>query len=328
MTSQAPLLVTGAAGFVGSAFVASCAKRGIPVVSVDRASYFAERTEHRGIDYGRIVDRDELFDWLGREKPRLSGIVHLGACANTMETDEAYLKRNNVEYSQMLWAHASDALVPFVYASSAATYGDGALGYDDDESLIPRLEPLNLYGRSKLLFDIWALGQEKRGVKLPAWAGFKFFNVYGPGERHKKGMASVVLHAYDQIRATGRMRLFRSHRSGIADGEQKRDFIWVGDVVNVLHFALEKPLARGIYNLGTGQARSFLDLARATLTGMGHAQADACIDFIDTPEAIRDKYQYFTQAEMARLRAQGYSAPFTSLEAGIAQYLEALRGQA
>ena len=321
-SQNAPLLVTGAAGFVGSAFVASCAARGQSVISVDRAAYFTERTEHRGIPFGRIVDRDELFNWLETERPALSGIVHLGACANTMETDEAFLRRNNVEYSQKLWTHAAKTRIPFVYASSAATYGDGAEGYDDDESAISRLKPLNLYGWSKQHFDVWALEQEKQGSKPPAWSGFKFFNVYGLGERHKKGMASVVLHAYDQIQATSRMKLFRSHKAGIADGEQKRDFIWVGDVISVLHFALTRPLSRGLYNLGSGQARSFLDLSRAVFRSLGRTEA---IDFIDTPIAIRDKYQYFTQARMDRLRAQGYTTPFTPLEDGISQYLKTLQ---
>lgn len=319
---SAPLLVTGAAGFIGARFVDSCAAKGIPVISVDREAYFTERTEHRGIDFGRIVDLDQLFAWLESEKPALSGIVHMGACSNTMETDEGFLLRNNVEYSQKLWSHATKAQLPFVYASSAATYGDGSLGYDDDESLMPRLVPLNLYGRSKQLFDIWALQQEKRGSKPSVWSGFKFFNVYGPGERHKKGGgSSVVLNAFDEIQATGRVKLFRSHRPDIAHGEQKRDFVWVGDVVSALHFALQKPIARGIYNLGTGQARSFLDLARATLRGLGRENADSYIDFVDTPLAIRDKYQYFTEAKMSRLRAEGFAAPFTSLEVGIGQYL-------
>jgi ADP-L-glycero-D-manno-heptose 6-epimerase len=295
------------------------------VISVDREAYFTERTEHRGVAFGRIVDLDQLFDWLAREKPALSGIVHMGACSNTMETDEGFLLRNNVEYSQKLWNHATESKIPFVYASSAATYGDGAQGYDDDESLIPRLVPLNLYGRSKQLFDIWALQQEQRGAQPPVWSGFKFFNVYGPGERHKKGGgSSVVMNAFDEIQATGRTKLFRSHRSGIADGEQKRDFVWVGDVIDALHFALEKPIARGIYNLGSGEARSFLDLARATLRGLGHENPDSLIDFIDTPPAIRDKYQYFTEARMSRLSAQGFNRPFTSLEAGIGKYLKHL----
>lgn len=317
-----PLLVTGAAGFIGAAFVADCNRRGVPVISIDRASYFESRTEHAGTDFGQIVDRDELFDWLEREQPALAGVVHLGACSNTMETDEEYLRRVNVEYSQKLWRYCQERKLTFVYASSAATYGDGADGYADDESRVGALQPLNLYGRSKQLFDLWVLEQERAGTQPPAWSGFKFFNVYGPGERHKGKMASVVLHAYDQIQSKGGMQLFKSHKAGIADGEQKRDFISVVDVVAVLRFALEKPIRRGIYNLGTGEARSFLDLARAVFKAMGRAEK---IDFVPTPEAIRDKYQYFTQATMERLRVQGYTAQFLSLESGVADYLQKLK---
>lgn len=320
------ILVTGAAGFVGTRFVASCNERGIPVISVDREAYFRDRTEHAGVSYGTIVDRDRLLEPLARgELPQgvssLRAIVHLGACANTMETDLAYLERTNVEYSKALWNHAAARGIPFVYASSAATYGDGAQGYEDDESRISSLRALNAYGDSKLRFDLWALAEDRAGRRPPSWSGFKFFNVYGFGERHKGPMASVVLHGFDQIREQGRIRLFRSHRAGIADGEQKRDFIYVDDVVNVLHFALEKPLARGIYNLGSGQARSFLDLARAVFAALGRPEK---IEFIDTPEAIRDKYQYFTQATMKRLREAGYPAPFTSLEDGVSAYVRQL----
>jgi ADP-L-glycero-D-manno-heptose 6-epimerase len=324
-TTSAPLLVTGAAGFIGSAFVRSCQARGIPVISVDRPSHFVDRTEHRGTHFGQIVDREGLFEWLKNESPRLSGIVHMGACSRTTETDEAFLKRNNVEYSQKLWMHATREKLPFVYASSAATYGDGSSGYDDNESVIERLQPLNLYGMSKQIFDLWALDQEKKGFQPTSWAGFKFFNVYGLGERHKLGQASVVLHAFDQIKSTGGTKLFKSHKDGIADGHQKRDFVFVDDVVAVLHFALEKRLARGIFNLGSGQARSFLDLARAVFLSLGQPEK---IQFVETPLNIRDKYQYFTQAAMSRLRGQGYPQPFTSLEEGVKKYVEQLSAKA
>jgi ADP-L-glycero-D-manno-heptose 6-epimerase len=235
--------------------------------------------------------------------------------------NRALLKEANLDYSKALWSYATEHRIPFVYASSAATYGDGAEGYDDNESLIPRLRPLNPYGESKQQFDLWALAEERAGRTPPAWSGFKFFNVYGFGERHKGKMASVVLHAYDQIESKGRVRLFKSHKAGIADGHQKRDFIFVGDVVEVLHFACEKPTRRGIYNLGTGEARTFLDLARAVFHEMGKPEQ---IDFIDTPVEIRDRYQYFTQARMDRLRSLGYAAPFTALEKGVSLYLKDL----
>lgn len=310
-----PLLVTGAAGFVGTRFVESCHARGVPVISVDAAEYFAVRREHDETPYGMIVDRDTLFEWLERTGPALAGIVHLGACTDTTEMDEAYFDRINVEYSKRLWHYATTHRVPFVYASSAATYGDGTQGYDDDEDGIPSLTPLNPYGWSKQAFDLFVLGQTETP---PIWSGWKFFNVYGPGERHKGKMASVILHAYDQLKAGGPVRLFRSHKAGIADGHQARDFIDVRDVVSVLWFALDHPVRRGIFNLGTGQARTYLDLARAVIHALG---VEERIEYIDTPVAIRDKYQYFTEARMGRLRAAGYSAPFHSLEEGVAAYI-------
>lgn len=322
--SSGALLVTGAAGFIGSRFVALHGA-GRPLISVDEKRHVGTRPEHAGIDFGTVVDRDDLPGWLAAEKPALSGIVHLGACTDTTELDVAYLTRVNLEYTQTLWRHAAAHRIPFVYASSAAVYGDGALGYDDADDLTPRFKPLNPYGDSKLQFDVWALGEERAGRTPPAWSGFRFFNVYGPGERHKGKMASVVLHAFDQIRSGGEVTLFRSHKPGIADGEQKRDFVYVDDVVDVLDFALRTPLVRGIYNLGTGTARTFLDLVRATFRSSG---APEKIRFVDTPEAIRERYQYFTEARMDRLRAAGWTRPFTSLEDGVARYVPWLREHA
>jgi len=322
-TPSGKYLVTGAAGFIGARFVESCNERGVSVVSVDKTEYFTERTEHSSVSFGEIVDREDLMEWLGKlsasgRASEVRAIVHLGACANTMEADENYLNRMNVEYSQKLWSYASQHKIPMIYASSAATYGDGTQGYNDDESKIGSLKPLNLYGESKQKFDVWALAQEKAGVRPPNWAGFKFFNVYGFGERHKGRMASVVLHSSEQIKKQGFVRLFKSHRAGIADGHQKRDFVYVGDVVSVLHFALDHPISRGIYNLGSGQARTFLDLTRAVFKALHREEK---IDFIDTPIEIRDKYQYFTEAAMQKLKAAGYVKPFTSLEDGVKQYL-------
>jgi len=319
--SSGALLVTGAAGFIGSRFV-SLHGSGRPLISVDEKRHVGARPEHAGIDFGTVVDRDDLPQWLADTKPALAGIVHLGACTDTTELDVAYLTRVNLEYTKTLWQHAAVQRIPFVYASSAATYGDGALGYDDADELTPRLRPLNPYGESKLQFDVWALGEERAGRTPPAWSAFRFFNVYGPGERHKGKMASVVLHAFDQIRAGGEVTLFRSHRPGVADGEQKRDFVFVDDVADVLEFALTKPLARGVYNLGTGTARTFLDLVRATVAALG---APERIRFVDTPEAIRERYQYFTEARMDRLRAAGWTRPFSSLEDGVARYVAWLR---
>lgn len=317
----APLLVTGAAGFIGARFVESCGARGIPVVSVDRKASFGERPEHRGFDFGTIVDFEALDAWLAAERPTLRGIVHLGACTDTTEMDVTYLRRVNLEYSERLWRYATERRVPLVYASSAATYGDGALGYDDDEARIPELRPLNPYGESKQRFDLYALAEERAGRTPPAWTGFKFFNVYGYGERHKGKMASVILHAFDQIRADGEVRLFKSYHPDFADGAQRRDFVAVDDVVAVLHFALDRPIARGILNLGSGTSRTFLDLAHATFAALGLAPR---ILFIDMPETLRPRYQYATEARMARLRAAGYDAPFLSLEDGARRYVERL----
>jgi ADP-L-glycero-D-manno-heptose 6-epimerase len=320
MSSTPLLLVTGAAGFIGARFVSSCTRRGYAVISVDTQAFFQSRPEHGGIDFGEVVDRRTLFDWLDRRLP-LSGIVHLGACTDTTELDMAYLQALNVRYSQDLWLVAVERQVPFVYASSAATYGDGSLGYGDDEALLSQLKPLNPYGQSKQDVDLWILQQDRMGQVPPAWSGFKFFNVYGFGERHKGKMASVALHAYDQIRATGRVHLFKSHRPDIPHGHQKRDFIHVDDVVAALHFALEKPIRRGIFNLGTGRARTFLDLARGVFRELGCPDR---IEFIDTPAELQPRYQYFTEARMERLRQEGHTAPFTSLEDGIRTYVRDL----
>lgn len=317
-------LVTGAAGFVGARFVESCNERGIPVISVDEIRFFSERPEHAGLKFGTLVDRDDLFNWIEANhklSDKITAVIHMGACSDTMETNVDFLRRVNVEYSQKLWNYCTERKIPFVYASSAATYGDGAQGYEDDENRLSELKPLNDYGRSKLIFDQWALAKERSGHTPPSWSGWKFFNVYGFGERHKGRMASVILHSYDQIRKTGRTKLFKSHRIGIADGEQKRDFVAVQDVVDVLHYALEKPIRRGIFNLGTGRAQTFLDLAHSVFAALEKTPE---IDFIDTPVEIRDKYQYFTEAKMDRLRAEGYSKPFLTLREGALKYVTRL----
>jgi ADP-L-glycero-D-manno-heptose 6-epimerase len=314
--------VTGAAGFIGARFVERCNARSIPIVSVDSRAYFVERTEHKGLDFGEIVDREELLGRLASKPMDLAGIVHMGACTDTTELDVEYLKRINLEYSQALWMHACAKRLPFVYASSAATYGAGEKGYSDDEAEMKHLVPLNPYGDSKLQFDLWALDEEKHGRTPPSWSGFKFFNVYGFGERHKAKMASVVMHAFDQINATGKVRLFKSHKPGIADGHQARDFVYVDDVIDVLTYALEKPIPRGVYNLGTGRARTFLDLVNATFAAMGKKPN---VEFFDTPMELRARYQYFTQADMLKLRRAGWMNHFTTLEDGVRKYVDRLQ---
>ncbi len=320
---SAPLLITGAAGFIGARLVEACNGAGVPIVSVDKQETFAGnmRPDHAGLEFGETFAQDEVLSYLEQERPVLRGIVHLGACTDTTELDLGFLKRVNLDYSRALWEFCTVTQTPLVYASSAATYGDGQLGYDDDEDRMAALEPLNPYGQSKLDFDLWVLEQERLGLTPPHWAGFKFFNVYGFGEAHKGRMASVVLQAYHQIREQGCVRLFKSHHPDYCDGGQMRDFIYVQDVVDVLRFALDHPIERGIYNLGTGTARTFLDLVRATFAAMGKPES---IEFIPTPDDLRERYQYFTEARMDRLREAGYSTPFTTLEAGVDQYVARL----
>ena len=318
------LLVTGAAGFIGARFVDSCNARGVPVVSVDRREAFASRPEHARLDFGKILDIEELPGWLADGRPALSGIVHMGAISATTEMDEGILKRLNVDYSKNLWNEARRLGIPYVYASSAAVYGDGAHGFDDDDALVPNFRPLNPYGESKRRFDLWALEEAAAGRTPPAWAGFRFFNVYGFGERHKGPQASVVLHGYDQVKAKGEIRLFRSHRDGVADGHQSRDFVDVSDTVEAMWFALKRPITGGIYNVGTGKARTFLDLAKAVFASLGVPER---IEFVDTPEGIRERYQYFTEAKMARLRAQGFAKKPVSLEDGVDWYVRRLESE-
>jgi ADP-L-glycero-D-manno-heptose 6-epimerase len=313
------VIVTGAAGFIGYQVSKALQKTGIGVIGVDELLFFGTRPEHEDVQFAHtyspevILDGDFFEEQIKLGKP-VTGIIHMGACSDTTEMRVDYLDRVNVQYSQSLWNLATRHKIPFFYASSAATYGSGDIGYDDDESKFSILRPLNPYGESKRKFDLWVISQERAGNTPPAWSGFKFFNVYGFGERHKGKMSSVVLQGFDQIRASQSLKLFKSHRDGIADGEQKRDFIYVEDVVDVLLFALTKPIRRGIYNLGSGKARSYGDLALATFQAL---KITPKIEFIDTPIAIRDRYQYFTEATMSKLWAEGYQKPFTELEAGV-----------
>jgi ADP-L-glycero-D-manno-heptose 6-epimerase len=321
------IIVTGSAGFIGYQVAKALQKDGKEVIGVDELLFFGSRPEHQDLilsqSYSPEVILDEGFfqEQIDQGKP-ITGIIHMGACSDTTEMRIDYLMRVNLFYSQTLWKICTKFKIPFVYASSAATYGAGESGYQDDESKFDELKPLNPYGESKRLFDVWVLNQEKLGLTPPAWSGFKFFNVYGFGERHKGKMSSVVLQGFDQIRAKGSLKLFRSHRDGIADGEQKRDFVYIGDVVKVLLFALQKPIKRGIFNLGSGQARSFLDLAKATFQAL---QIETNIEFIDTPIAIRDRYQYFTEAAMEKLWQEGYPAPMTPLESGVLATIRELK---
>ena len=301
------IILTGAAGFIGS-----CVAQGLnaigrdDLVLVDDFSVAAKDANHVGKGCIGRVDRAGLLEWMGPRAGEISGVVHLGARTDTAELDWNIFERLNLGYTKALWKFCSQHGIPFIYASSAATYGAGEQGFDDDHAIVPHLQPLNPYGRSKNDFDVWALGQAEQP---PVWAGLKFFNVYGPNEYHKGRMASVIFHAYRQIQANGGLKLFRSHRADYADGEQRRDFIYV---------LLEGKAPSAIYNLGSGTARSFLDLGWGVFAAMGKTPE---ITFIDIPADIRDSYQYYTQANMDKLRAAGYERPFTSLETGISEYV-------
>jgi ADP-L-glycero-D-manno-heptose 6-epimerase len=311
------IIITGAAGFIGSALVRYLNQAGhLNLVVVDEFSRSDKNRNLLNKSFIQKLDREDLFSWLERMHASVDFIFHLGARTDTTEQDNTIFEHLNLGYSQKLWAQCVRYQIPLLYASSAATYGLGELGYNDEHSIVPQLQPLNPYGRSKNDFDRWALQQEKTP---PFWAGLKFFNVYGPNEYHKGRMASVIWHTYRQIKETGGMKLFRSHRPDFRDGEQSRDFIYVMDVLKVLYFLCQNRPAHGLYNLGTGQARTFLDLARNTFQAMDQ---EPNISFVDTPADIRDTYQYFTEANMNKLQSVGYTQPFYSLEEGIADYVQ------
>ncbi len=311
------IVVTGAAGFIGSALVSELLREGWQdIVAVDDFSRADKAPNLQGKKLSARIDRSEFFAWLEANEKLVQFIFHLGARTDTTEFDKAIFDELNVGYSQRMWQACVKFGIPLVYASSAATYGGGELGYSDADDTLPQcLRPLNPYGESKNAFDLWALAQEKKPY---FWAGLKFFNVYGPNEYHKGRMASVVYHAFDQIRDTGGVKLFRSHRPDYKDGEQLRDFVYVKDVCAVCLFLMEHRKDSGLYNLGSGRARSFLDLARATFTAMGKKDH---IEFVDTPADIRDKYQYFTEARMEKLRGIGFDKPFMTLEEGVTDYV-------
>lgn len=318
------IVVTGAAGFIGSCMVKRLNDAGYQdVLAVDD---FSRPDKNRNLDGKQLwgqMDRMNFVRWLERNHADVQAVIHLGARTDTTEQSVEIFNELNLEYSKALWMICSGFDLPLLYASSAATYGLGEQGYSDDHATIPLLRPLNPYGQSKQDFDVWVLEQITSSpitnYQSPShWAGFKFFNVYGPNEYHKGRMASVIMHTARQIKATGAMKLFRSHRPDYQDGAQSRDFIYVKDLVDVLLYFLENKPANGIYNLGTGQARTFLDLAIGTFHAL---DLEPKISFVDTPADIRDTYQYYTQAEMGKLRAAGYQEPFIGLEEGITDYV-------
>lgn len=311
------IVITGAAGFIGSCLAGKLNNKGISdLILVDDFSRVEKKGNTANKSYKALIHRDDFGKWLVGHHGEVRFVYHIGARTDTTEFDRTVFDRLNVEYSQMVWKACARSGIPLIYASSAATYGSGEHGYADRHDVVPRLKPLNPYGESKNSFDSWALKQKETP---PSWIGLKFFNVFGPNEYHKGRMASVVFHAFRQIKEAGKMRLFRSHRPDFEDGKQLRDFIYVKDVIDVLYFLMRQKVPSGLYNLGTGRARTFLDLAKATFRAM---DVEERIEFIDTPEDIRDKYQYFTEAEMGKLRKAGYDYPFYSLEEGIEEYVQ------
>ncbi|MFL5730282.1 MAG: ADP-glyceromanno-heptose 6-epimerase [Cytophagaceae bacterium] len=310
------IVVTGAAGFIGSCLIGRLnADNFNYIIAVDDFSHPQKNKNLEGKKIQERVERDQFFAWLDKNYSLIEFIIHIGARTDTTEFDKAIFDKLNLNYTKQIWQACCQYQIPLVYASSAATYGLGEHGYEDNEALIPQLKPLNPYGESKNDFDIWALQQKQKPF---FWAGLKFFNVYGPNEYHKGRMASVIFHAYHQIQKNNSMKLFRSHNPDFKDGEQMRDFVYVKDVVEVIMFLIHHRKNSGIYNLGSGKARTFLDLVRNTFRSMDKKED---ISFIDTPQDIRDKYQYFTEASMKKLKSIGYSKDFHSLEDGINDYV-------
>ncbi|HEY9538952.1 MAG TPA: ADP-glyceromanno-heptose 6-epimerase [Kiloniellaceae bacterium] len=320
------LLVTGGAGFIGSNLVAALCERGEAVVICDRLGQGDKWRNLAHHEVEDVIPPEELPQFLRWAEGRLTAVFHLGAISATTESDGDALLANNFRLSKIFWDHCTQEQIPLIYASSAATYGDGAAGFDDDADRehLARLRPLNGYGWSKNLFDRWVARRVAEKAASdgagtpPQWAGLKFFNVYGPNEYHKGGQASVAWHLFGQLSQGEPAKLFQSHHPDYADGGQLRDFIWVGDCIDVMLWLLDHPRVSGLFNVGTGKARSFADLARAVFAAMERPEN---ISYVPTPEAIRDKYQYFTEAKMARLRAAGYERPFTELEDGVARYV-------
>lgn len=310
------IAITGAAGFIGSYLTGLLNKAGYTqLILVDDFSDARKKANLEDKTYLERVHRNEFKEWAERNDGILQYIFHLGARTDTTEMDYAIHKELNLDYSKDIWELCVNQQLPLVYASSAATYGSGEHGYKDAHDVVSKLQPLNPYGRSKNEFDKWALEQDKTP---PFWAGVKFFNVYGPNEYHKDRMASVIYHAYHQIKNNGSVCLFRSHREDYKDGEQARDFVYVKDTVEMCRWLMSAQPENGLYNIGTGAARTFNDLVKAIFTSLDML---VNIEYIDTPEDIRDKYQYFTEADMEKIRSAGYTEHITTLEEGVKDYV-------
>jgi len=310
------IVITGAVGFIGSCLLSKLNSEGITdILLVDDFSFENKNKNISNKKFTKTIDRSDFLSWFKNNSSSVSFVYHIGARTDTTEFNVDLFNTLNLNYTKSIWKLCTENNIPLVYASSAATYGLGEFGYDDDEEKIPLLKPLNPYGDSKNDFDNWAIVQSEAPTK---WIGFKFFNVYGPNEFHKARMASVIFHSYNQIQDNACVKLFRSHNPKYTDGGQLRDFIYVKDLVDVLYFTYTNNLNNGIYNLGSGKARTFLDLATATFKALNKS---VNIEYVDTPIDIRDKYQYFTEANMSKLVHQGYNKPFTSLEDGVTDYV-------
>ena len=309
-------ILTGGAGFIGSCILRILNDCGISDVTV--VDHIAGTQKWRNISnkqYSEYIHKDKFLERIkSGEFKNVDAVIHMGACSSTTEMDFDYLWMNNTEYSKRLWEFCADNDIPFIYASSAATYGDGKEGFDDQKD-ISRLRPLNGYGYSKQVFDLWTLRQEK---KPPQVVGLKFFNVYGPNEYCKGSMASMVYHGYRQMKENGKIRLFKSEDYHYVDGCQERDFVYVKDVCKVIRFFLEHPECSGIYNVGTGRAQTFAELASAVFYALGK---EPFIEYIDMPEELKEKYQYHTQAEITKLRNVGYTEPFMDVKEGVKDYV-------
>lgn len=318
------IIVTGAAGFIGSCMVQFLNDNGFDdLILVDDFSASAKENNWKKKRYKQIIDRKDLFNWLNLNNPQLDIVIHLGARTDTTEFNYAIHEELNVKYSEDIWNYCSNTNTPLIYASSAATYGAGELGYNDDHKIVEKLAPLNPYGISKNEFDKWAL---KQNTHPPYWAGLKFFNIYGPNEYHKGRMASVIWHSFNQVKDKGKVNLFKSHRPDFKDGEQLRDFVYVKDLLKVMYWMMVKMTNKqwnvndsGLYNLGTGKARTFYDLVSSVFRAL---DMHPDINFIDMPEDIRDKYQYFTEANMTKLYSIGYNEEFYTIENGIDDYVK------
>ncbi|MBL7766386.1 MAG: ADP-glyceromanno-heptose 6-epimerase [Chitinophagaceae bacterium] len=315
MHQNANILITGSAGFIASCLAHDLNRLGYTnLILADDFGPESKIANHKTIQCLDKVHRDQLEQYLQDNEP-LDFVIHLGARTDTTEMDYRIHERLNLEYSKMIWRYCTAKKIPLIYASSAATYGNGELGYQDDHEIVDQLQPLNPYGVSKNEFDRWALHQDEAP---PHWYGLKFFNVYGPNEYHKGRMASVIFHAFHQIKTNGSLKLFRSHHPDYSDGGQMRDFIYVKDILSVIQWLMTHRPANGLYNLGSGKASTFLQLADAIFAAM---DLEPNITFIDTPVDIRDKYQYFTEADMSKLMGAGYTQSFTELQQGVKDYV-------